>query len=174
MVQTATQNSALSQNWVGCTGTHPTDPSCTHGAPRPRARHRVMVRVGLYRGSHKIVSWPPPSRVVGVPCRVDVRTCALVRCVAKRLPFAPGHNTKLYRDPIHAALALRVVSRRVVRAKRRIMAHPASYRSLYCCPYYETISAPSHDTIFLSQLSPPAARPSGTHAARFTRRPSVS
>ena len=42
---------------------------------------------------------------------------------------------------------------RVAHAKRRIVAHPAPYRSLYRCPYCDTNAAPSHDTIFVLRHS---------------------
>ena len=85
-----------------------------------------------------------PGCVAGAPCRVAVRTSALALCRSVAA-FAPGHDTKLYRDPIHATRALRAVSRtsRSYRSAfpavsqhciaRRLAARPSSYHDTELC-----------------------------------------
>ena len=68
-----------------------------------------------------------------------------MRRLAARLPFGPGHDTKLYRDLIHAARALRIAS-----TPDSITGHVAA---LYHFPSCDTTTIPIHDTIFVSRHS---------------------
>ena len=82
-----TQNSVLSQHWVGFTGCTPKDPGCPRTVPRPCAQCRVVARTGRVAGrvararccivapsdqDTKIVSRPKPCRA---PCRARCSEC---------------------------------------------------------------------------------------------------
>ena len=56
MIQTVTQNSALSQNWVECTGCTP-KAQAARTAPRHRARRLVVLHWASYRGALGALSW---------------------------------------------------------------------------------------------------------------------
>ena len=84
----------------------------------------------------------------GRPCRrVSLRVCAPCRSLSA---FTPGHETKIVSRDNSLLCA---VSLRVARAQRCIVAHPASYRSLYRCPYCDINATLSHDTILVSRHS---------------------
>ena len=92
MVQTVTQNSALSQNLVECT-VHPTlaQPVCTGCAHCAQAAHTAPCRSARWA-----MSWPLPGRVVAPSPAVSQR------CVA---PL--GHDTKIV---LRLQLLLRAMS----------------------------------------------------------------
>ena len=76
-------------------------PAHTGRAHCAQVGHVVECRVSYRRPNTGLCRRPPrPYRG-----RVVALTRALVRRVAARPPFAPGHDTKLYRDPIHATHA---------------------------------------------------------------------
>ena len=83
MVQTVIEKQCTMSKLGWVHQVHTLNPSCVPIAPRPRARRRVVVRVELYHGAHETVSWPPPGRVAGVPCRVAERTHALLCAVSQ-------------------------------------------------------------------------------------------
>ena len=95
MSQTVTQNSVLSQNWVGCTGCTPNGPwlrahyACT--TPRSVVLHCVVAHICD-------LSWSCLGRVAtcGQPCRRHV--AALMRVLARRVAAPLGHDTSLYRN----------------------------------------------------------------------------
>ena len=104
-----TQNSALSQNWVGCIG-------CTPNGPWLRA-HCAQAARALRPGRDRTVARPRAGRNVvahrapcGRPCptvsgRVAARTRALARHVSALLPSPLVMIQKLYSDtsPCHAS-----------------------------------------------------------------------
>ena len=76
MIQTVTQNSALSQNWVECTG-------CTLKGPRPHARCAHITPRPCACRVLGVVSWCTGRRVVALlrPCHRRVLPC---RCAHAR------------------------------------------------------------------------------------------
>ena len=134
---------------------HTLNPTCVPTAPRPCARRRVVVRAGLYRGAHETVSWPPPDRVAGVPCRVAVRHVAGSLAISQHRPgrvAALYHDTpsgqafllsqykRLYRDTLASQTA------RLSRYKDCIVKQPPtaspSLLSRYKTAYCDTIHQP--------------------------------
>ena len=83
MIQTVTQNSVLSQNWVGCTG-------CTPNRP---LLHAHCAQAGRVAAMSWAVSQPVPDRIVALPrpCRGRVVACTdsvagrVARCAARRV-----------------------------------------------------------------------------------------
>ena len=101
-----TQNSALSQNWVECTGCTPKGPwpraPCARTAPRPRAQHRVVARTRPYRSRAR------SCRARTLPCRRPLQSryknCIMTQtlpraCRSVPTPYrslaAPYYDTKV-------------------------------------------------------------------------------
>ena len=139
--QTVTQNSALSQDWVGCTGAHPTDLGCAHSAPRLHVPYIVSWRVGCH------VTGPAPA-VLQAPLAISWRSRHLVvACLmthpAAKAALLPRYN-RLYCD------TPRQPNRPPLTIQRRL------YRDT-------TPSGPALAPVmiqnFVSRHSPPMARP---------------
>ena len=128
-----TQNSVLSQNWVGCT---PNGPSCAHTVPRPYARRRVVAHPRPYRG-------PLLDRVTGAPCRVVVGTGALACRIATSVPAIQ----KLYRDIKPLSYALSCVSQRPCAISQGAAAPYHSFAALYRDP---KVAPPSRYRTFIA------------------------
>ena len=135
-----TQNSALSQNWIRCTGCTPNGPwLCAHYArtvPMPRARRalgRVVARTGF-------VSWPCPGRVAAYGLqyrrRVAARTLLRRSSPRSRNKIVSQHNFLLRVLPSAVSRALpsavsralpSVVSSALPRVSQGVGHHIAAY-----------------------------------------------
>ena len=138
MIQTVIVNSALSQNWVGCT---------------PKAQAARMLRSGRAHaacwvpchGALGAVSWPPSCSVAGASCRVVAGRRTLSRCVAAPL----SRYKKLYRDTEPMPRALRVVSRAHSAVSQPMSLPLVTIQNLYCdTPPWpgpaRAVAAPTH------------------------------
>ena len=85
-----------------------------------------------------------------MPCHVMVVSLSASVPCPSVVAFAPGHDTKLYRDPIHAARALRAVSRARLAVSQRCIAALLRYIPTQRSPL-------NQDTISVLRL--PLARP---------------
>ena len=98
MLQIVHVNSALSQNWVGCT-------VCTPKAQAASAQRqgRAYAARALHSGRvHNAVSWLTGSRIVAAGRRIVVpghRVVAVSQAVSRAMPRVvlspPGHDTKI-------------------------------------------------------------------------------
>ena len=174
MIQIVTVNSALSQDWVGCTG-------CT-----PKTLTARMLRLGR---AHKAVSWRTGRRVVAPSGSVTVRMGALARHVVESRPAVsqpPRHDTKFlsrynscHARSVRTARCVASAAPYVVLAAARVAAFLcrvagrccAISQPLACCVatpglpllsrynrlYRDTPQRPSHARALL--LAPRAGRP---------------
>ena len=113
-----TENSAMSQNWVGCTVRTPKDPGCAHVAPRPRARcaqAACMLRPGRAHAAPR-----PRAR-----CTQAARTLRLGRSHAAPRPRARCAQAARTLRPgrAHAAPRPRARCAQAVRTLRPGRAH---------------------------------------------------
>ena len=148
MFQTVTQNSALSENGVGCTPNGPwLRAHCACIAPKPRAWYRVVAHAGSCRG-------PLLGSVAGAPCRVTARTQALACRVAAFLPAIQ----KLYRDTVPMSLVLHAHCCACCNApttcRRALLRHIAAL--LHCIVTQRSPAQPRHKILC---HDPPLARP---------------
>ena len=137
---------------------------CVHTAPRPRAQ-RVLGAVSLCTGrrvaGHALQCSGHFTKCMraGAPCRIAAA-------------FAPGHDTKLYRNPIHATRTLQVVSRARPAVSKGMSQHAAAV-SQHCIAsllrYIATQQSPlNHETILYRDYPWPS------HARARCRTPSAS
>ena len=134
MSQKVTQNSTLSQNWVGCTGAHPTDHDYAHGAPRLcalrldrpcsrrvvacRASYRRLVAGRVAGLAARSVAMPPACIAVHrvappAPCRGLLLRCIAAQCRRIATQGRPPSTTiqTFVSRPWSQPSALRAVSR---------------------------------------------------------------
>ena len=118
-------------------------PACAHIT---RALRRVATHARPCRSAHPAMSQRTPSHVAAHARPYRGRVTARTRTPCRRATtFKPGHDT-IFVSRLESLAAC--TTRRVARAQRRIVAHPAPYRSLYRCPYCDTNATPSHETNF--------------------------
>ena len=124
MIQIVIINSALGQNWVGCTVCTPW--TLTASVLHPGRTHAVSW--APCRGVQGVVSWPPSFRVAGASYRVSQRTHVLARGVI--VPLIAIQKLYCNAEPMQRAQRRVAASTgRVARcAKRRVVAPRSRYK----------------------------------------------
>ena len=158
MIQTVTQNGALSQNWVKCTRCTPKGPRATRTLRLDRLQ---AARWALCRVALSVVSWPPSGRVAG-----------RVACYATGSVVAPWSRYKIC---ITTQFPAERTTRRVARLAACRVHCGVCHRAPTSCrsPCRDTKAAPppQYKTLYRDT---PSGQAGARAAARPARRPAVS
>ena len=159
MIQTVTQNGALSQNWVKSTGCTPKGPRATRTL---RPDRLYAARWALCRVALSAVSWPPSGRVSGRVARyatgsVITPWSRYKICITTQFPAA-----RTTRRVARLAACVTALLRRV--ARRWEPCHRP-------CRDTKAAPPPQYKTLYRDTTSGQAG---SRTAARLARRPAVS